>query len=157
MKKIDLAQSITILANLGVIAGIVFLAVELRQNNALLEAEAGYNLARNRVANSELLRSSPEFAALLVKLEQGQPLSAQDQLQARGFYVSFIVNWSWEYNEYLEGRISESQLPSQVWGDLLRGEGPLPTPGLMAAWEEQKPYYDSRFVEFVEDELIPSR
>jgi hypothetical protein len=39
MKKIDLGQTITILANVGVIAGIVFLAIELQQNNALLETE----------------------------------------------------------------------------------------------------------------------
>lgn len=32
MKKIDLGQGAQILANIGVIAGIVFLAVELRQN-----------------------------------------------------------------------------------------------------------------------------
>jgi len=32
MKKIDLGQTIQTLANLGVIAGIVFLAMELQQN-----------------------------------------------------------------------------------------------------------------------------
>ncbi len=38
MKKLDLGQSVGILANIGVIAGIVFLAVELRQNNELVVA-----------------------------------------------------------------------------------------------------------------------
>ena len=38
--KIDLGQAIAILANIGVIAGIVFLAAELQQNNELMEAEA---------------------------------------------------------------------------------------------------------------------
>ena len=32
-KKIDLGQIITICANIGVIAGIVFLGIELQQNN----------------------------------------------------------------------------------------------------------------------------
>ena len=36
MKKTDLGQAIQVLANVGVIAGIVFLAVETRQNNQLL-------------------------------------------------------------------------------------------------------------------------
>ena len=40
MKKIDLGQTITILANVGVIAGIVFLAFELRQNNTFLAEQA---------------------------------------------------------------------------------------------------------------------
>jgi len=38
LKKIHLGQTIEILANLGVIAGIVFLGVELRQNNELVVA-----------------------------------------------------------------------------------------------------------------------
>ena len=38
MKKPDLGQTITIFANLGVIAGIVFLGIELQQNNELLTA-----------------------------------------------------------------------------------------------------------------------
>lgn len=38
MKKIDLGQAIGILANVGVIAGIVSLGMELRQNNELVVA-----------------------------------------------------------------------------------------------------------------------
>ena len=40
MKKIDPGQTIQILANVGVIAGIAFLAVELRQNNELLRSSS---------------------------------------------------------------------------------------------------------------------
>jgi len=37
MKKIDLGQTITILANVGVIAGIVFLGIEVQQNSTQIE------------------------------------------------------------------------------------------------------------------------
>ena len=40
MKKIDLGQTVSILANVGVIIGIAFVGIELSQNNALLSAEA---------------------------------------------------------------------------------------------------------------------
>ncbi len=40
MKKIELGQTIAILANVGVIAGILFLAIELRQNNEALGLQA---------------------------------------------------------------------------------------------------------------------
>ncbi len=40
MKNIDLGRTLSVLANLGVITGIVFLGVELRQNNELLVKEA---------------------------------------------------------------------------------------------------------------------
>jgi hypothetical protein len=40
LKKIDLGQTIMILANVGEIAGIVFLAFELQQNNEALDLQA---------------------------------------------------------------------------------------------------------------------
>jgi hypothetical protein len=43
MKKIDIGQTIGILANRGVIAGIVFLTIEINQNSEALESEARYN------------------------------------------------------------------------------------------------------------------
>ena len=40
MKKIELAQVISILANIGVIAGIVFLGIELQQTQRGMQAQA---------------------------------------------------------------------------------------------------------------------
>ena len=48
MKKIDLGQTIQIVASLGVIGGILLLVYELRQNNELLLAEAGQRALENR-------------------------------------------------------------------------------------------------------------
>jgi hypothetical protein len=48
MKNIDLGQTIQTLANIGVIAGIVFLIFELRQNNAALESQSRMSHAEGR-------------------------------------------------------------------------------------------------------------
>ena len=53
MKNFNLSQVITILSNLGVIAGIFFLAVEMEQNNRLLDAQVSYNLLQNRTRTSD--------------------------------------------------------------------------------------------------------
>jgi hypothetical protein len=58
MKKIDVGQMISILANFGVIAGIVFLAMEVRQNTAALDREVALSSADTlfgQVANSDYL------------------------------------------------------------------------------------------------------
>ena len=66
MKKIDLGQTIQTVANLGVIAGIVFLAFELRQNNEQLEmqsyqswvnANIELNMAASEESRSQILRA----------------------------------------------------------------------------------------------------
>ena len=43
MKRIDLGKTVTLIANVGVIGGILLLAYELRQNNELKAAEARKN------------------------------------------------------------------------------------------------------------------
>ncbi len=64
MNKIDLGQTIQILANIGVIAGIGFLGLELRQNSEQLElqsyqswvaANLQLNMAATNQAGSETL------------------------------------------------------------------------------------------------------
>jgi hypothetical protein len=42
LKKLDFGQTITIFANVGEIAGIVFLAFELQQNNEALGLQERY-------------------------------------------------------------------------------------------------------------------
>lgn len=95
MKKIDLAGSISIAANIGVIVGIVFLAVEIRNNTIAIEAasiqisaeldqsfliEIGsdkeasriwstYYSAPSTLTDAERLQGSLLFAALIRRLE----------------------------------------------------------------------------------------
>ena len=71
MKKIDLGQTITILANVGVIAGIVFLGIELQQNNELLVVQA--EMAMSDVRANTILADvvqEPELIELMLKDEQ---------------------------------------------------------------------------------------
>jgi len=45
MKKVDIGQTITIVANVGVIAGIIFLGVELSQNSETARLQAAQSYA----------------------------------------------------------------------------------------------------------------
>ena len=155
MKKVDLVQTIGVLANVGVIAGIVFLAIELQQNTTLLKAQAGYALAENRASNNDLLKSSPEFASLIAKLADGSQLTSAERWQEHGFYVSYLLRFAWEYSEFRAGRLTRDQLPTVVWGKLIRGEGPLPAPRFREKWEEMKYQYEPDFIQFMESEVIP--
>ena len=55
---------LTLLANIGVVAGIVFLAVEIRQNQAILEESNQYNFLEMRAIS---LESYNDFRALVVQ------------------------------------------------------------------------------------------
>jgi hypothetical protein len=154
MKKLDLSQTITILANLGVIAGIVFLVIELQQNNELLQTQAGYILAQNRVSHSKRLQESPEFSRLIAKLASGEPLTEAERWQEIGLYNEFLNNWRWEYYEYQAGRIDRSQLPVFAWRAAARGQSTLPTPGLMEHIKSALQGSDSEFAQFLNENVV---
>ena len=44
MKKLDIGQTMSVLANVGIIAGIVFLGYELQQNNDQLRSQSRANI-----------------------------------------------------------------------------------------------------------------
>lgn len=67
MKKIDINQTIQILANLGVLAGIVFLGIELQQNNVLLGAQTRMSRTELRVDGLQSAMSNPGLLQVRLK------------------------------------------------------------------------------------------
>ena len=150
MKKIDLGQTLGLLANVGVIAGIVFLAIELHQNNELLEAEANLELARNRISANETLLANGELATAFLRGLEGQELSALDQFRLQRFYISVFTRWEWEYSRFLDGLIDEAALPVRSWREAMRT-----WPGVMDVWESTSVYDRTQvFVEFMEQNVL---
>ena len=87
MKKIDLGQSVSLLANLGVILGIVFLAVELRQNNALLAAESRATIVALNTEIWAKVIDTPDVAGLAVKDRSGESLTNAEELRLNALWV----------------------------------------------------------------------
>ena len=75
MKKIDLGQTITILANAGVIAGLVFVGVQLNQDRELAEIDRRVAIAGDHKYWAELVSDNQ---ALWNKGLSGEPLSAEE-------------------------------------------------------------------------------
>ena len=72
MKKIDFGQMFAILANVGVLVGIVFLAVEIQQNSEALGVQARQD--RQNVRRSIMTRTvdNPELGRALYKAQNGE-------------------------------------------------------------------------------------
>ena len=141
MKKIDLGQTLGILANLGVIAGIVFLAVELRQNTESLDesrrlAAANAYQARAFTFASQTLSNvhSPEMVEALVAFQAASEadnpavafvaLSPQDQLRIRSYYLARIAISDNNYYQYREGYLDEERYGS-IDSTIIKRESPI--------------------------------
>lgn len=146
MKKIDPGQTITILANLGVIAGIFFLAVELQQNNRLLDAQVSYNLLLHRTRGSNEIYFNPEFAAFRFKVESGEELSPVEQFRLNERYASTLLGFEWEYFQYRSGNLG--YLPLDQWRTFMNDQR-----WQAERWEPNKYLLSAEFIEFVEREI----
>jgi len=134
MKKILLGQTIGTLANIGVLAGIIFLGLELRQNNQLLQVEAIGALLETRINRSAELARNQSVAALLAKNSRSEELTDEEMIRLTQFHTRVFLGFEKTYFLFQEGVIAEeymrtnlplmkrafnerdvSQSPSQSW------------------------------------------
>jgi len=155
MKKIDLGPTINTLANVGALAGIVFLAFQLNQNNKLLRAEAGFNLLQNRGQWRDVVSSNPEYSAFWLKVEKGEPLSEVEAFRLRTIAERTILNWQWEYGQYVDGNLAEGELPIAGYRRVFRGDGlTSEAKATRDAWTKFKAELRPDFVAWIEENVL---
>ncbi len=149
MKKIDLGQAVGLLANLGVIAGILFLAIEIRQNNELLASQARRDQLDARGAAGILELNNPEILQLTFKVANGGELTPYERYHFRSWAQQLFGNWEWQYDEYQAGILLEGDLPVAGW--LGRAER---LPELRSVWDETKSNRSPGFIRFIEENVF---
>ena len=147
MKKIDLGQAIGILANIGVIAGIVFLAIEVSQNQASLEEANRINLISAREASFSsvndfnlLLATNEDLARVFQEGLSGDTLTPLDE-----FRFGALCNATFwrQAVSYERSQALGNTQSAQATIRLLAGQI-ANSPGLESCWDEQK----SQFADF---------
>ncbi len=147
---------LTLLANFGVVAGIIFLAIEVRQNQATLEEANQFNFLEMRATSLETFN---DFRALLIENEDvsriwhegldGEGLPESDLRRFDDLCTSFV--WlavtQYERSPILGEIIAEGQTTLQA--QLLRDR-----PGYTRCWNKNKEnvrtYGLGHFVDLVE-------
>jgi len=141
LKKLDLGQALGLLANVGVIAGIIFLAVELRQNTDSLEesrrlAAANAYQARAFTFASQTLSTahSPETVEAIVAFRaaggQDQPavalatLSPQDQFRVQSYYLARVAIYDNNLYQFQNGYLPEDRYRS-IDATIIRIDAPI--------------------------------
>ena len=104
MNSEKINEWLTLIANLAVVGGIVFLAIEIRQNNEVLRSESRQTLVANDVTS---LAANIEYADVFAKYAAGETLSAEEQLQMSFMFTLDLRNREFEYFQYVNGLLDE--------------------------------------------------
>jgi hypothetical protein len=145
---------LTLGANFGVIAGILFLGYEIRQNNESLDAESRLNHAMLRVDFSTLLAVDSGLPAIIVKAQANQELDDLEAYRLQRFYMRMFIAWQWEWGEHELGRI---EAPISAWRAAMRSDSDstlMLYPGVRETWEASKSTFKPDFVQFIDEEVI---
>ncbi len=113
MKKIDLGQTIGVLANIGVLIGILLLVYELSQNRQMMKAQT-----RNEIAQStyELLTLSIDnlsFQSTMRRGRAGEELSEDEQFQFERYHNGWFRFWENVHYQYRNGLYDETEFSKQ--------------------------------------------
>lgn len=153
MKKLDLGQMIAILANVGVILGIVFLAFELRQNNDLLGVQVRSIQIDQQLANPNLILENPLLASILWKIEQNEALTGEEELMMTAMALRVMRQIEYVFNDSQARGVAVPAQAIEVYRSQFRGEAVFRWP-LANYWPEMRGYFDSEFVEWFENQVI---
>ncbi len=145
MKNLDLGQTINTLANIGVIAGIIFLAIEVHQNNELMSAEARFNRLNLQTGSITLAVEHPDLAELVVRSRNDGDLTPAETFRLQSYWSRLFANMQWTYLEAYD------DLPLETWRRLLRGVF------VQAHWENRKTEFNPEFVQFVDENVVNER
>ena len=152
MKTHDLSETLHLLANFGVIAGIVFLGVELKQNNELLEMEARATLTENLQDGWHQVSSDPELVALFIKDRGGRELSEAEEFRLNAYWMGMLLRREWQHEHFPEAETGVDGLQRlfSTYGSLRRTwEG-----ADSASRSAGKDNFSPEFVRFIEAEIL---
>ena len=137
-------------ANIGVILGLIFLAVELNQNSDLMRVQISQSRADAAMVANEHVFNSDYLPQILVKARAGEELSAEETVRYRDWFRATNRNQDNVLHQYSEG--------------MLGGNSPRSVRDFVAnvvasskrarvEWEIQKTSYTDEYIALVEEVL----
>lgn len=153
MKNSNLSETLHLLANLGVIAGIVFLGVELRQNNELMEMEARAILTENLQDGWYQVSSDPGLVELFIKDRSGQELSEGEEMRLNAYWMGMLLRREWQHEHFPDAATGVAGLRRlfSSYGSLRRAWDGTNSASRSAG----KDNFSAEFVRFVEAGILP--
>jgi hypothetical protein len=146
MKKIDLGQTISILANIGVIAGIGFLALEVRQNNELMSGEARRSRTESSESAFRTIAENADFAEIFVKAGQGEELSAVEEQRFRAFWMALLLNLQSTFRDLRPGELESLLNRYRTYRASF--------PQLNVVWSQNKMNLEPEFMELMDTNVF---
>ena len=134
MKLSNLNESLSLLANLGVLAGIIILAIEIQQNTNMMKAQTRDSITDKQLEWFLSVGTNPYSAEILSRGQRDQEAFSQNQQEGLTFTFITLSNfrmWENELYQFEMGLFDEAEFQPRVnqWKRLLESNA-----GIRAVW-----------------------
>ncbi len=144
-----------IIAAFAVIASLIYIGNELRQNTEALQAQSRYNLISLRTGVVDLQLQNRYLLEALHKYVEGEQLSATEQTAVTLQALKVLEIWEWQHGEFRAGTIAREELPIEAWR-LIYHDKVVPN-AVSELWETRRGALNSKFVQFMEENVVNER
>lgn len=112
----------TLIANVGVLIGIIFLALELRQNTEMMKAQTRDAMTEKQMGFYELQISNPEVSKSFLDYTGYQ--TSAEQFPAFTIIRSQLRMWENEWYQYQKGLFEDEEFAPRIslWRTMLTSE-----------------------------------
>jgi len=138
---------LTLGANLGVIAGIIFLGFELRQNNQLLVEEARYSMLENQKEWAYFISSANNVTDAVMSPDSNSDLSKTDEIRRRELFGTLLFMWQWEFEQSQSNLFGGSEVSVEAYKYGWRNYK------IAEIWPEIRDWYSDDFIQFMEEKV----
>ena len=149
MKSLELGQSISILANFGVLVGILLLIFELSQNRQMMQAQTRNELSQSIVTQFFAGAADENLADLVLRGHTGQLQSEVDELRYFWWFVARFRYWENVHYQYRLGLYDENEYTAQ-FSAFAAG---FRRAGMRKFWDQNKSTFSPEFVAAVDGAL----
>ena len=128
MNQDRLARWLNLVANVGVLVGIVLVIVELDQNRDMMRAQTRHEMAMGTVDLMQTPASNQQLSELMYRAENGFELTPEDRFQFNMRTNALLRYWEDVHYQYRVGLYDEVEFSVQreAWrAALLRSRGML--------------------------------
>jgi hypothetical protein len=110
---------------IGVIAGILFLAVELSQNNDFLELEAKATRAEILLDGWDRITSDPDLVDLMIKDRNDEALTEAEEMRLNAYWMGYFIRREWHYENFPKSdqRFNQVLRLYEAYGSMRRAWG----------------------------------
>jgi len=145
----SLNKWLTLSANIGVLAGIAFLGIELQQNTSMMRAQTRDSINQNTNQAYALISSDMALAELIIEGNMGnlEPNLNAEWITYQSFMSMGFRNWENEYYQYQQGLFETEEFEPRydAWRRYML------IPGARQAWERVRVDYSGNFRQILDD------